>query len=272
MKFSSIRVDHNSSGSTRNYQTALMLNNIGVRLLDQHCYDQAVATLKDAAASLKGLVVARLSGEIPTRPCGEDCLLAARKRLAQPQPVRSPSYLLNTGSCNDHFLNFSEGFDSTLEAFPLLLDSEVLAEKAKLLCDKSECQTTEAIISLSMQTAVAFHNLAVAYQCKSKVARTKQSQLQQMALRFSRLSYSILVKQHNALTRMKPALQQTLHWADLHMPNLFATVLYSLVQNLRDCHQHNQANDLQATLSQLHHSKERLSARGGLVAIMAAAA
>ena len=99
--------------------------------------------------------------------------------------------------------------------------------------------------SLTLQTAIAFHNLGVGYLCQSKANPRRVAHFRKMAIRFFKLSYALLVKQYQSTTSDNHA------WKELGMPQLFVVVLTTLIRTLRDAQEHETANQLCPTLQNL---------------------
>jgi hypothetical protein len=78
------------ASSFKNYRSAVALNNIGVSLLEKRCYQQAMATLKDAVTVLKiGFKSRSDTTELSEEDTSFDVkgmLSRATKRLARPKP------------------------------------------------------------------------------------------------------------------------------------------------------------------------------------------
>lgn len=239
----------------RRYHSALSLNNMGVHLLESQCYEQAADTLKDSVSLMKSILLYHtLHPSPPIREGGEDLVLLARKRIAQPRATRPMAMLLQVFTrIQDGTFELSSPYyhdpatssqdNLALSAFLVSIQENVLRAES-LLWDENRWGTPSLTCSLLLQTAIVFHNLGIAYHCQSKTALNARTsaRLRNRALGIFRISYSLLVKQHNSEGggAMK-----------VGMPTLFTVVLKSLIQTLLESNQRDKARRFYETLRRL---------------------
>lgn len=171
---------------SRQYRSALALNNMGVRLLERHCYTQAVETLRESTLLIKAVLKrATLDSEL------SDTVQMATKRYAHAKPSARRRIVLQALTLSNGLLfeNSKEGFGSQCTsvlndapsssvAFPILIEDDCLLEKDAW----GEIISDELIVALYTQAAIMFHNAAVASRCCNQHKR---------ALRFARIASEI---------------------------------------------------------------------------------
>ena len=175
------------NANSRQYRSALALNNMGVRLLERHCYTQAVETLRESTLLIKAVLKrAALDSEL------SNTVLLATKRYAQAKPSARRRIVLQTLTMSNGFMfeNSDEGYGShgcasvlndapsSSVVFPILIEDESLLEKDAW----GESISDELIVALYTQAAIMFHNAAVASRCCNQHRR---------ALRFARIASEI---------------------------------------------------------------------------------
>jgi hypothetical protein len=167
------------------FRTAMALNNMGVSLLERHCYTQAGATFKEAVALL------RLSDCNPSiKPHG--CMThGARLRLARPQPDASTASTLlalplletisNTMTCLDlHSILAAEDPRPTLRAVRL-----------------EDCHDNVELIS-----TMVMHNFGLAYVFLARTMALRgddrnASKYRNGATRLARIAHSLMTKSNS---------------------------------------------------------------------------
>lgn len=175
------------NANSRQYRSALALNNMGVRLLERHCYKQAVETLRESTLLIKAVLKrTALDNEV------NNTVQMATKRYSQAKPSTKRNIVLQTLTMSNGFLfeNNEEGCGSgactsvlddapsSSVAFPILIEDDSLLEQDSW----GENISDEHIVALYTQAAIMFHNAAIASRCCHQHRR---------ALRFARIASEI---------------------------------------------------------------------------------
>lgn len=176
------------NANSRQYRSALALNNMGVRLLERHCYKQAVETLRESTLLIKAV----LKRAAPDSELNNTVQMAT-KRYAQAKPSSKRSIVLQTLTLSNGFLFANnEGFGSCVAnsviddvpsssvAFPILIEDDSLLEKESW--DENIRDNHNIIVALYTQAAIMFHNAAIA---------SRSCHQHKRALRFSRIASEI---------------------------------------------------------------------------------
>jgi hypothetical protein len=178
------------NASSHQYRSALALNNMGVRLLEKHCYKAAVETLRESTLLIKAVLKrAALDKDLGSI---NNTVQMATKRYAQAKPSAKKIIVLQMLTMSNGFLfeNSDDGFrlgmctavlddaPSSSVAFPILIEDDSLLEKDSWGDNISD----EQIVTLYTQAAIMFHNAAIASRCCHQHKR---------ALRFARIASEI---------------------------------------------------------------------------------
>jgi hypothetical protein len=164
-------------------RSAISLNNISVSLLERQCYDQAVATLRDAVLLLRTTTTSTFPSDFGNVQClCDESLHQAYLRLAKTNQTRCDDQVqINTVTTTSAVM-------MPWTEHELLIS--VSSQFDALRIEDYDCNDASEIIA-----AVLLHNLGIAYYCLSKVSRTgSSSELRNVekAIRFLRISYSLL--------------------------------------------------------------------------------
>lgn len=211
--------------SNQSYRSVIVLNNIGVSLLERRCYHQASQTLKDAASLVKALACA-----LPLGFRLQETVHAARQRLAKPQPARHEfvqvDVLPNTGS--------TEATRAILEVPSCCVHSRGFA----IRIDDCDCNMSSQFIS-----SVVLHNFGLSYYCMSKAVKTGSATEKKFlngAVRLLRVSHSLVAK---VITENRETSFQFLH--------IMVVMLNSLITTLRENKLEEEARPFSSILNRL---------------------
>jgi len=226
--------------NNQSYRRAIVLNNIGVSLLERRCFQAASETLKDATAFIKSTLNANST---KTRDSSAAVHLA-RQRLAD------ASNLVHKNSRNED-VQVEVFTNNNLRSKSIQSFSEETATPKKvyaILIEDSHCNGANSKESL---TAIMLFNLGVAYHSVAKATRTNKSrkgtnQYSNGAMRLFRIAHSLFSKTvtgHKnskevpeplhvmALVVLNTLIIQTLY--DLQRPEVEARPFLSMLQHLR---------------------------------------
>lgn len=192
------------NANSRQYRSALALNNMAVRLLERHCYKQAAETLRESTLLIKAVLKrAALDGEI-----NNDTVQMATKRYAQAKPSTKRSMVFQILTMSNGLLfenNGSRFANSVLDdvpsscvAFPILIEDDSLLEKDSW---DDSIRGDHNIVSLYIQAAIMFHNAAIA---------SRSCHQHKRALRFSRIAAEIFHQEQVHCPIASLAVQNTL--------------------------------------------------------------
>jgi hypothetical protein len=172
------------SNSRQDYNAAIVLNNIGVDLLERRCYLQALATLLDATNIMQAVLRRLSSSESNVNLAVEAMLHHANRRIARPTPMESNSYyrIVNLADNYCAILLGEEDNGSLKESiFPIrIYDVSYDACSPGCLSDPE------------MQSAIILHNMGLAYLCLARV--TPQSSSSKRFIQLFAISESIVDK------------------------------------------------------------------------------
>jgi hypothetical protein len=164
-----------------NYRCALVLNNIGLKLLSTHCYQQGLETLKDATALIKATFYPTSA---TARVDLDQKIQQAHQRLANPQvSCHSAMQVRRLAHGNlDQDTLYAVLSENTSTSFPIWIEQDYLSETG----------------SPEFESAIILFNTAIAYLCMSKVPTFEGSKLalkyHNGALRLLQISQSILMR------------------------------------------------------------------------------
>ena len=248
----------------RRYRSAIAINNVGVRLLERQCYGQAVESLKDAAALMKAILYDVVEGDGVKRPSsrphfegGEDLVQRSMLSLSNLKPSKKKAIYMdvltamedgNIVSGQVPETHSSSIVESVLEAspsssmaFPIRIQDNLLLETIGELKYSSP---------LSVQAAMIWHNLGIAYLCRSRTyaKSSRRQKLQQNALGYLRSAHSVL--ETNYMVQFD-ATDESVIPADCRarcLPSLMLAVLVTYIHLLHVSHQGKRAVELYSSL------------------------
>ena len=265
----------------QSYQSAITINNVGVHLLERQCYGQAVESFKDAAALMKTILFDAIetnSGE-PTSQSdnGADLLQRSMLSLAHLKPSKKRAMHMeqliamedgNVVSCkvsetNTFFAeSILEASPSSTVAFPIRIRNNLLLEM------KGGMKYCPA---LSVQAAMIWHNLGIAYLCRSKTCSisTRRQKLRQSALGYLGSAHAVLetnyAVQYDDSVDEESSVTPRDAWAR-SLPCLMMAVLATYIYLLQASHQGKRAVELYSSLVRCRFalcSMDNLSATSG---------
>ena len=163
-----------------NYRGAVCLNNIGVSLLEQHAYRQAMTTFTDAITVMK--LVFRTESSCPSLKV-ESKLQRAAQCLATPQSICAPSIAVISQDDADILIKSPFPYEpSSTTVFPIRIRSSEI-----------ECESG----NVDIESAIMLFNFSLAHYCLAKLesnALCRKLKLQNSSLKLFRVSQSILAK------------------------------------------------------------------------------
>lgn len=175
------------------YKIAIELNNIGVKLMEGRAYRSAMETLKGSVEVMKQVVSPNQQG---WSDIGAIHTMQARRRLGQLQT--------NTSTSNAYIYSRGQGFQVRQEPQDISStwdDESSPSLSNPILIDVSEVIDTEEL-SPDLESAILFHNLAVAeLLCMNGHVCNKNIFLQG-ALDLFEMAFSITVSASEALMDM----------------------------------------------------------------------
>lgn len=178
----------------QDYRGAIVLNNVGVDLLERRCYQQAVVTLMDATNAMK-VALRRSSGASSRRDYAPLASLdiggmveRATKRRSRPSPMeRQASFrMLNLADNHNYLFQHEEQHDVVLESiYPIRIDDV-----------SSDLRCPGSLSDPDVQAAIFVHNLGLANLCLARINRVPAAENAQLhqAICLFQLSNSILEK------------------------------------------------------------------------------
>jgi hypothetical protein len=150
----------------QDYNAAIVLNNIGVDLLERRCYEQAAMTLRDAIsvtkAVLRRLLSASAASESNDSLAVEAMVQRANKQRARPNSMERKSYyrIVNLADNYSDILVEEQNDDSSRESiFPIRIDD--------VSCDAC---SPGRINDRDIQCVIILHNLGLANLCLARVS------------------------------------------------------------------------------------------------------
>lgn len=219
----------------RCHRSSVALNNIGVSLLERHCYSQA-AECFELAKSL-----------LTTGPpdCGEEYVKTALVHLSNPNPSSTMEFIIETMTAT------SDGSLSLQEGGSCRNDDEVL--ESLLQGAPSSCVTFPIRIESSSdqldacQIAIMSHNMCIACQCLAKMLEGKATQ--DLSRKFRKASLRNARDSSNITLHLSTQLQMSSCQASfLELHCICIAVLNTLIQVQQDCSLRDQAQDTYGTL------------------------
>jgi hypothetical protein len=256
-----------ASLTRRCYLSSVALNNIGVRLIERHCYEQAAETLNDAVTLIKRVLIS--TDQNGHCDCGQGLAQTAMQRLMHAKAEATPAMplevftrttdgaLISDTTQEDFSASVLQSPLSSFVAFPVRLEDTMVGE------DLRDATSTR---DLSIQVALVLHNLGIALLCQSKTDKANAHKLRSLALRLFRRSYSALVKLHTSWETNRGT-----GGRELGLPCLMIVVLNSLIPTLQKSLHHQKANELYTCLLQLRsYATRRVEVVGGTRAAAAA--
>jgi hypothetical protein len=187
-------------------RTALALNNMGISLLQKHCYVQALETLCDAFSLIKSTVTdqkecqSSFGAETAARKHQQ-----ALQRLARPMVCKRPVMIIEA-------LIHEQSSDTARSILQETRSCKFFAIRIEDVADISGCDESGG---LNLELAILSHNLGIAYFCISLVSRSsgdimlmsahKTVKYQRTAVRLFRISHSLCRKARPA--SMKSSMQ-----------------------------------------------------------------
>ena len=264
---------------SRRYRSAIAVNNTSVRLLERQCYRQAVESLKDAAALMKAILFqssclpSSPDSVAPRLPVGEDGKEFVRRSLlslARPQPTKTATMPLDVltatqdGSVvagqvpsnttvSDTVLQFTPSFPV---AFPVRIEDNLI------LGEPSALQEIECTPELTVQAAMIWNNLGIAYLCHSKTAKKNRRKLRRAALHFLRVSNAVLEKNYQTGLQYSTSFPAETACRTRGLPCLIIAVLCTLIHALHASFLHEKATQLYSSLDRLRTAASAMEVPG----------
>jgi hypothetical protein len=166
------------------YNAAIVLNNIGVDLLERRCYKQALATLVDATNIMQAVLRRLLSSETNDKLDVEAIIQRANRCRANPTAIESNSYYRIVNLADDYsgiLMEEDNGSSSLRESiYPIrIYDVNFDAYSPGCLSDPE------------MQSAILLHNMGLAHLCLARVTPLSGTSLKH-AIQLFELSESIV--------------------------------------------------------------------------------
>ena len=163
----------------RDYKGAVALNNIGIVLLEQGAYRQALDTLKDAVFVMKVIFRPR-DNSAPLASNVEVKLKRASERIASPH-------------CEESSINTITEILSNMGSFRSI-NTVMLKQGAPYVFPIRIEECTDQEYDLDIDSANILHNFAIAHLCCSRTAKTLASAelFRQSASRLSGFAYNLI--------------------------------------------------------------------------------
>ena len=195
------------------YSEAVMLNNIGVILLERQCYPEAISTFNSAVMTMmrvsSQLKLHRNANEMSKDPFDEYFVQIDNKGMVQ-QAIDllenlKPSLLPQPGHTSSLALNIltyerKRGVDGTTGVREFLTaNPEVLIEHSSTCAihikKETSSPTTNAVNFIDVEAAILLHNLGTTYMHKAAITTSSQLKNEELAIAFHilQLSYSVLL-------------------------------------------------------------------------------
>ena len=192
----------------RLYRSALAISNVGVRLLERQCYGQAVESLSHASALMKAILFEAIDADSAQRPSnrphfegGEDLVQRSMLSLANLKPSKKRAMYMDVLTAMEdgsivsgqvpetHPSSVAESVlqasPSSCVAFPIRIQDNLLLE---MKGDLTFCS------ALSVQAAMIWHNLGIAYLCHSQTCAksSRRPKLRKRGLSYLASAHSVL--------------------------------------------------------------------------------
>jgi hypothetical protein len=221
-------------------RNAIALNNMGISLIERHCYGQALETLTDAFSLLKvSAGVQDTTRSSPLTRCSKESAgkhHLALQRLAQPQPCKRRAVMIEvlTSKSSQNPTRSVVEDSSSPKICSIRIDDVDFSDRS---IDR---------FYFAFECATLLHNLGLAHICMSyatgrpntKLVMAKSSAMScaikynTRAIRLFRLSHSLYAK---ALSENSSSVQ------DPELLHVMAVILSSLIHALKSSCQHEEA-------------------------------
>ena len=233
------------TNDTNQYRNAIVLNNIGVSLLERRCFQAALDTLKEATALIKATFYIAGSDDCDSATIFEQKLHLARLRLSDTYREKSvkknhrrsqfqAEVFTNNNVCTKSIRQFSEDAPHCSKVYAIRIEDFDLRST-----------------NIESLTAILLFNLGFAYYSVSKAGRSNKSGKKKRfhkhsnrALRLFRISHSLFSKKVSKHKETN-GVPELLHVMALLVLNTL------IIQTLYDCQRHAEALPFRSMLQHL---------------------